>query len=642
MRPHFAGLLALLCACAIRAQPYTVQLSPWAADSVRIQIAGPGNAISDPPLMALRFDGPPPCTTTTSGDGVSTFTNGNLRVDVDPATSLITATRVSDGAVLLKQTGLSFTAPNVPGTRAGSVSATVTFAGTPGEKVYGLGEHRTGVVNQMPFHKRFADSQDYGQSHGSDVSIPWYASSLQYGFVWNSPAYGFVDLSETALVWMANATLGVDMWITTLPDDFTPGGPVSPFTPLLSNYVDAVGHASTMPFYSTGFIQCKDRYRNQTQLLDVAREYVARQLPISVIVIDWKHWVEQGDWKLNPACWPDPQGMFDELQTLGIELMVTFWPFQSTESTNWQQFSSSGYLATNLSGALLSYDGGDQYLVDETNPDVRSAVFDKFMEGYGNYGIKTVWIDAAEPEHFGADQEGSWRFLAGTDAEVGSAWIQQHARIFHDGFAKLDPPIMASDYFILPRSAWAGSWRYSAALWSGDIDSTFEELGIQIKVLQGVMMSGPALWTTDIGGYNGGNPADPVFQDLIVRWFQFGAFSPLFRLHGHRAGGPPDDPTCGGTNGDNEVWNLATEPAHYDGIVAVMRLRENLRGFTAKINAQAAATGMPMIRPMFLQWPQDAGCQGADVEDQVRAAPGAPVTFVPRRLPPLPPAVHVR
>ena len=157
--------------------------------------------------------------------------------------------------------------------------------------------------------------------------------------------------------------------------------------------------------------------------------------------------------------------MVDELATLGIETMVTFWPFQSTESKNWAQFSTSGYLTPDLNGTLRSYDGGDQYLVDEFNPEVRSAVFDKFWEGYGHLGIKTVWIDAAEPEHFGGDLEGTWRFLAGTDAEIGEAWVQQHARMLQEGFAKKG--ITPGDYFILPRHAWAGSWRYSAALWSG-------------------------------------------------------------------------------------------------------------------------------------------------------------------------------
>jgi alpha-D-xyloside xylohydrolase len=195
--------------------------------------------------------------------------------------------------------------------------------------------------------------------------------------------------------------------------------------------------------------------------------------------------------------------MVDELSSYGIELMVTFWPFQSRESRYWQEFVDNGYLVNHWNDTTpASYDGGDQYLVDDTNPAVRSAVFDKFWEGYGRYGIKTVWIDAAEPEHFGAAQEGTWRMSLGTDAEVGEGWVQTHAKTFAEGFASKG--IAASDYFILPRSAWAGSWRYSAALWSGDIPSQFSELALQVKVLQGVMMSGVALWTTDIGFESGG------------------------------------------------------------------------------------------------------------------------------------------
>ena len=262
MRPTTA--LLLLAAAAARAQ-LAVQLDPFASNSIRVRIAPPGLPIADPPLMALLSD-PPASSTAASGDGASSLTNGNLRITVDPATSFVTATRVSDGAVLLKQTALAFGVPDVPTSRVGSVSSLVTFAGTAGEKIYGLGEHRTGAVNQMPYSKRFADSQDYGQSHGADVSIPWYSSSLGYGFVWNSAAYGSVSITEQAITWQANATLCVDMWITTTPTDFDPRSGVSPYALLLSQYVDAVGHASTMPYYATGFIQCKDRYRNQSQV----------------------------------------------------------------------------------------------------------------------------------------------------------------------------------------------------------------------------------------------------------------------------------------------------------------------------------------------------------------------------------------
>lgn len=181
--------------------------------------------------------------------------------------------------------------------------------------------------------------------------------------------------------------------------------------------------------------------------------------------------------------------------------------------------------------------------------------------------------------------------------------------------------LQPGEFYILSRSAWAGTARYGNTLWSGDLSSTWQELQLQITAGQGAGLSGQGYWTTDIGGYTGGNPDDPDFQQLIVRWFQFGAFSPVMRLHGHRSGGPPAD-ECGGTNNDNEVWNLAPDSAHYDAIVSVMRLRETLRGYIADLSAEHSASGMPLMRPMWLQWPSDPGCKpGSDTEDQFMLGP---------------------
>lgn len=404
------------------------QLDPFGDNSIRIRVAPPGQNIVNPELQALLLEAPT-LTTSVSWEGSNSLTNGNLQVTVDPSTGYLTATRLSDGRVLLKQTELTWGPVSVPGTRAGSVTAAVSFAGTPGEKIYGLGEHRTGTVQQSPYNKTFAESQLYATSRGSDVSIPWYASSQGYGFVWNSPSFGSVDVSEAAITWESVATLNVDVWVTTTSADPALDPSRSPYADLLRHYVDAVGHAPPMPYYATGFIQCKDRYRNQTQLLEVAHGYVDRGLPISVIVIDWQHWVNQGDWSFSecaltlpllppsqpcpsalpcsfegsgwlthlpgftrrsippppplhcadPRCWPDPQGMVDELQTLGIEPMVTFWPFQTLAATHWAQYNSSGFLAPNVSGALLPYDSlgsAEEYLVDTTNADARNATFE--------------------------------------------------------------------------------------------------------------------------------------------------------------------------------------------------------------------------------------------------------------------------
>jgi alpha-D-xyloside xylohydrolase len=392
-----------------------------------------------------------------------------------------------------------------------------------------------------------------------------------------------------------------------------------------------------MPVWSTGFIQCKDRYRNQTQVMDVARGYVERGLPISMIVIDWFHWTEMGDMGLNPECWPDPQAMVDELRMLGIELMITFWPFVglpydngTAVSRHWDEFNNQGFLANSTTTGKpesfwrYSTPTGNA-VIDSTNPAAMKAVTDHWWEGYGKYGVRAVWMDEAEPDHAAYISGGQWDLHAGSDGEVLPAWVHYWAQGFADKFREI-----GDDYFILSRNAWSGTWSNGAALWSGDIGSHWSDLQTAVFAGQQAGVSGIPLWTTDIGGYGGGNPDTPYFQELIVRWFQFGAFSPLFRLHGHRGGksAPPSN-QCGPTNGDNEVWNLAKDPEHYAAIEKVMMLREDLRNYVKQINDQSVATGVPMMRPMFFQFPDDPVCAGNQAEKQFMLGPDwliSPVT----------------
>jgi alpha-D-xyloside xylohydrolase len=159
--------------------------------------------------------------------------------------------------------------------------------------------------------------------------------------------------------------------------------------------------ALTPPRPVLQFFQSKDRYFNQSQLLSVAREYVARGIPISVIVVDWFHWLQLGDASFNPACWPDPQAMVDELQGQGINLMVTFWPFMNSSSVNWPVFDQSNWLATKESTG--KHDMFWTYLqsgalVDTTNVYAQRAVFEKFWENYGSLGVKAVWLDEVSRE----------------------------------------------------------------------------------------------------------------------------------------------------------------------------------------------------------------------------------------------------
>jgi alpha-D-xyloside xylohydrolase len=266
MRSGLAAL-ALSAAAVVQASfasAAPTQIDAWASNSLRIRLAAPGNlATVEPPISGL-LPSPPtsgtPFSTETSQDFplLRTTTNGNLQATQDPATGLLTLTRVSDGAVLLRQTGLVFgPAPN--GTKVGSASALLSFAGVGAdEAIYGFGEQQDGqVAKQLPFFRSVEASEYYPYNHGSQALIGWLLSSKGYAILWNSPAYGYFNVSTDSVDFFANATGCVDFWVTTTPGGFDPSQGVSPLAPLLSQHADAVGHAPAMPYFATGYIQSK-------------------------------------------------------------------------------------------------------------------------------------------------------------------------------------------------------------------------------------------------------------------------------------------------------------------------------------------------------------------------------------------------
>jgi alpha-D-xyloside xylohydrolase len=335
-------LLAALCSGAHATSRLTVkdggdldmQFDAWGNDAVRIRI---GRAISDVPSTQALLDEPPEGTGTPSAVTTTSLTNGNLRVTAEHG--LIKIERVSDNKVLLVEKNH---------TVHDGAGATISFAANgPTEVLYGMGEHRHtatpansggSVRLPKPWTKWFQDSQNYGVSFGGDNTVPILHSSLGYSVLWNSPAFGSANFSDATLAWEAVEAVQLDLWIAVTPASLKAGE--SALAPLLRGYVDVTGHAPKLPFWATGFWQCKNRYRNQSQVLDVARGYVKRGLPISVIVIDYMHWQHLGDWRLNKgdwvagpdgdgthgACWPDPKAMVAELKEYGIEVMVSMWP----------------------------------------------------------------------------------------------------------------------------------------------------------------------------------------------------------------------------------------------------------------------------------------------------------------------------
>jgi len=606
------------------------QIDPWGPNSFRVRWAA-----KDYPLIESTYTPFVPQSPSTThskfekSSGLTSNINGNLQIDVDETTGLVTVKRVSDGETLMQQTALKWAQASCygdpcPNGGAGlPPSAQVEFNGYTTDYWVGGGEQgtRPRTTLESPFQRDYADTEYYGYNSGRQAFIPLFFSSRGFGFLNAQPGYGFLNLNPSSSgqqsVFNASSIRVVDFWFTCTPN--TPvynSSTPHPILSLLNQYADAVGHAPLMPAFASGFIASKDRYRNQSQLLDVAHGYIDRNIPISMITIDWFHWNSLGDMSLKPECWPDPQSMIDELRALGIEIMITHWPFMSSTSSHRQEYENAGALAINATSgnADVFWEYLQEGALITTFSDATRALTEaNWNAGYGKYGVRAMWLDETEPDRTGpadhALRVGQWLYEGTNSIELGPTWRQQWLRTMT---GTLEHNYGFGNFFLLSRSAWIGTAKYGHAVWSGDTDSSWDQLQQQVSTMLGAGLSGIGLWTSDLGGYSPTmQPFDPKLEELYVRWAQFASVSPLMRLHGHRNGGPPDDPVCMQTNGDNEPWTLfkgGESSPNYLAMVASIRWREQKRNYVMDIQATWSSTNTPICSPVWLLFPGDAVC----------------------------------
>lgn len=269
--------------------------------------------------------------------------------------------------------------PNI----AGDYRLTMRFESKdPHEKIYGMGQY------QQPYLD--LKGMDLELAHrNSQASVPFLISSRGYGLLWNNPSIGRAVFGRNIMSFEAYATKALDYWVTA---GDTP-------KEIEEAYASVTGTVPMMPEYGLGFWQCKLRYQTQEELLEVAREYKRRNLPIDLIVIDFFHWPKQGEWKFDPVYWPDPDAMVRELKEMGIELMVSIWPTVDRECENFEEMLEKGYLIRTERGFRTGqYFQGATLYYDATNPGAREYVWEKAKKNYYEKGIRVFWLDEAEPE----------------------------------------------------------------------------------------------------------------------------------------------------------------------------------------------------------------------------------------------------
>jgi alpha-D-xyloside xylohydrolase len=577
----------------------TLWIEPWGVNSLRVRAShrcrmedADGALLKPPESRAAEL--------TIEGQSAS-ITNGELsaRVNAEGWLRFVNAR----GQVLLEEywrdrRDLSrFSSPlNLAGREflpaPGSESYQITqrFEAWAGEKIFGLGQYQDGHLDKKGSLLELAH-------RNAQCSVPFALSNRGYGMLWNNPAVGRVTFGKNLTEWSARSALQLDYWVTA---GKTPAQ-------IEEQYAAVTGTVPMMPEYGLGFMQCKLRYRTQAELLAAAHEHKRRGLPIAVIVADFFHWTLQGEWKFDPIDWPDVAGMVAELRSLGIELMVSIWPTVDTRSENFREMLERGYLMRADRGLRINMNWmGETIFFDPTHPGARQFVWSKVKQNYYDQGIKLFWLDEAEPE-FGKYDFDLYRYHLGPALQVTNLYPLLYAQTFHDGLKAAGETEVLS----LVRAAWAGSQRYGALVWSGDVHSSFRSLREQLAAGLSISLAGIPWWTTDIGGFHGGDPTDPAFRELLIRWFQWGVFCPVFRLHGDRIPQKPlAEPFRGGvrqfsSGADNEVWCYGEQA--YPILVRYLQLREALRPYVRQQMRAAHERGTPIMRPLFYDFPEDPG-----------------------------------
>ena len=448
------------------------------------------------------------------------------------------------------------------------------------EAFYGLGQHQSGVWN---YH---GESVDIAQDN-TNISVPMLLSSNGYGIFWNNTSRSrFNNRFVHAMYITSEVADSIDYYFLYGPD----------FDRIIAGYRALTGAAPMFGKWAYGFWQCKNKYKTEAELLEVAHQYRARHIPVDNIVQDWFWWTTMGEFKFSDK-YPDPKGMLDDLHRNHFHLMISVWPYFYAGSETYADMDRKGYFIDRTKVAAFHPKG--MALYDATNPDARKYYWNLMDNALFQIGADAWWLDTTEPE---------------TEAREDSIMVRNQVHIGNGArYANIFPLMTtkavyegqrgSSDrkrVFILSRSAFAGSQRNGVTAWSGDVNSDWETLRRQIPAGLNFSLSGLPYWTTDIGGFTSGDPDDPAYRELFIRWFQFGTFCPIFRVHGTRR------------NDQNELWSYGPEAQKI--LTSFDRLRYQLMPYTYSLAWKTTSDAYTPMRPLVMDFRTDPRAQNTGDE----------------------------
>ncbi len=489
-----------------------------------------------------------------------------------------------------------------------------SFAAPRDEHYYGLGQNQEGFFDRRG--RVVHCEHDYNAPGGQSVCVPFVVTNKGYGIVWDNPSKTRVAFAiGDSTTWTSQVGQRVSFFVIAGKS----------FDEIYAGYRTLTGDVPMLPKSAYGYIQCKQRYSSQAELMAVAHGYRERHLPIDDLVIDWFHYTKMGEMDMDPARWPDPVAMNKELHAMNFHTMISVWPRFVPEDRYYKTVLDHGWFEALADGTPtngLPYDraGSD---IDTTNPDAAKWYWSIIRENYVAKGFDAFWADETEPD---IPPTGSyWKIGPGT--EFFNVYPLFHTAAFYNGMRN----DMHERALILARDSYLGAQHNGTIFWSSDISPTWDVLKRQVPTGINFVASGMPYWSTDIGGwqYLPGyhKPERPVlidpsdaraevghyddYPELYVRWFEYGAFQPNFRSHGSRP--------------QNEVWSYGKQAEPI--LAKYLRLRYQLMPYIYSLGHHASATGAPFMRGLFMDFGDDP--KTAEIGDEYMFGPAllvAPVT----------------
>lgn len=478
---------------------------------------------------------------------------------------------------------------------------TLELVWSEGEALYGLGSHEEGFMNQRGTH------QDLYQ-HNLKAVVPMLVSTQGYGILVDCYSLmTFHDDEQGSAIW-CDMQDALDFYFLYGPE----------FDQIIQGFRSLTGKVPMLPRWAFGYLQSKERYMSQEELLAIVKAYRQRHIPLDGILLDWQSWPGDlwGQKSLDPERFPQPQALLEELHHLQARLIVSIWPKMTNHGPNHQEMLDQGFLL------------GDQMTYNAFDEQARALYWKQTNDGLFSLGVDGWWCDCTEP--FEADWHGrikpepeerrqinteeAKKYL---DPQFINAYSLQHSRGIYEG----QRSTTASKRVVnITRSAYAGQQRYGTITWSGDISANWPTLKHQIAAVVNFCVTGLPYWSADIGAFfvakkeelwfwdgafNEGC-ADLGYREFYVRFFQYGTFLPLFRSHG--------------TDTPREVWRFG-EPGSpfYETLVKFLRLRYHLLPYLYSLTGRVTQEDYTMLRALAFDFRHDP--QVYNVADQYLFGP---------------------